>query len=178
MRSVVTGLMMLAGAVVREQGQGLDVFAGGGVVLGVASAAPHDGDRGADSAITVVAGPAMSVEASASSDNDEHAPEPMSVAGDWNVACVRKRGGKLMFDRGSVRDLGGATLFRWTAASSTPTGQDEIYTAVVDCRAKTIEASWPGKRSDTHAGTCGRHLVDAVCAAAPHAPQPVHRAGN
>src|SRR5581483_12016562 len=99
MRSVVTGLMMLAGAVVREQGQGLNDYAWRREVQGVASEATQTtgevGDRGADATVTVVAGPAMSVEPSASSDNGEHPADAMSVAGatgDWNVACVRKRG--------------------------------------------------------------------------------------
>jgi len=56
-------------------------------------------------------------------------------------------------------------LFRWAPTGGvTPTGDDTIYTAVADCHEKSIEASWPGKRSETRAGTCGRHLVEAVCA--------------
>lgn len=89
--------------------------------------------------------------------------------GAWDIACVRSQGGNLTFDRGSIRELGDKTLFRWSAAGGPPRLSEPVYTAVVDCRSKTIEASWPGKRSDTRAGTCGRHLVDAVCAATPRA---------
>ena len=61
--------------------------------------------------------------------------------------------------------MGGGTLFRWAPTGGVVPGADDtIYTAVADCHAKSIEASWPGKRSETRAGTCGRHLVDAVCA--------------
>jgi hypothetical protein len=70
--------------------------------------------------------------------------------------------------------MGGATLFRWAPTGGVvPSADDTIYTAVADCRGKTLEASWPGKRSETHAGTCGRYLVDAVCDArsAVQAPQ-------
>ena len=55
-----------------------------------------------------------------------------------------------------------------------PSSDDTIYTAVADCRAKSIEATWPGKRSETRAGTCGRHLVDAVCAARSAGKVPKH----
>jgi hypothetical protein len=84
---------------------------------------------------------------------------------EWDVACERRQGGELVFDRKSVRDLGGATLFRWSHTA--PEADPAIYTAVVDCRAKTIEATWPGKRRTTRAGSCGRLLVEAVCAATP-----------
>jgi hypothetical protein len=69
-----------------------------------------------------------------------------------------------VFDRQSVREMGGGTLFRWAPTGGVvPNADDTIYTAVADCREKSIEASWPGKRSETRAGTCGRHLVEAVC---------------
>jgi hypothetical protein len=87
---------------------------------------------------------------------------PPPVAGEWQVACELKSGAALIFDRRSVRELGAVTLVRW-AAPSDPRTQDQVFTALVSCREKTIEAAWPGKRSETRAGTCGRRLVEAVC---------------
>ena len=182
MRNVVTGLMMLAGAAVREKGHGFDDFGWRREVQQAreaqeADAATSSGVGGegnvgwtaADtrSATEVVAGPPigtagpsrgalMSVTAT---EDQEAAP------GAWDVACEREAGDRLVFDRDSVREMGGGTLFRWAPTGGvTPTGDDTIYTAVADCHEKSIEASWPGKRSETRAGTCGRHLVEAVCA--------------
>lgn len=188
MRNVVTGLMMLAGAAVREKGHGFDDFgwrrevqqareaqeadaATGGNVGGegnVANGASSNW-RAADGrgSTEVVAGPPigtigpsrgalMSVTAT---EDDQAAP------GAWDVACEREAGDRLVFDRDSVREMGGGTLFRWAPTGGVvPSADDTIYTAVADCHEKSIEASWPGKRSETRAGTCGRHLVDAVCA--------------
>jgi hypothetical protein len=188
MRNVVTGLMMLAGAVVREKGQGFDDFgwrrevqqareaqeadaATSGNVRGegggtdAASGACRMADR--RSTVEVVAGPPigtsgpshgalMSVTAT---EDDQVAP------GVWDIACEREAGDRLVFDRDSLREMGGGTLFRWAPTGGVvPSTDDTIYTAVADCREKSIEASWPGKRSETRAGTCGRHLVEAVCA--------------
>jgi hypothetical protein len=188
MRSVVTGLMMLAGAAVREKGHGFDDFGWRREVQQAREAQEADaatsgnvsgegtvGTVGnvewtaADSRSTtqVVAGPPigtagpsrgalMSVTAT---EDDEAAP------GAWDVACEREAGDRLVFDRDSVREMGGGTLFRWAPTGGiTPGVEDIIYTAVADCHEKSIEASWPGKRTETRAGTCGRHLVDAVCA--------------
>src|SRR6185369_17689345 len=94
-------------------------------------------------------------------DGGEPASTP-PAAGEWEVACQLKSGASMMFDRRSVRELGAVTLVRW-AAPSDPRARDEIFTALVSCREKTIEAAWPGKRSETRAGTCGRRLVEAVC---------------
>lgn len=108
------------------------------------------------------------------------------TAGEWQVACELKSGSLLFFDRGSVRDLGPVTLVRWAAPADTRT-QNRIFTALVSCGEKTIEASWPGKRSQTHVGTCGRHLVEAVCeiqkennpaATAPDSPAPRARSSR
>jgi hypothetical protein len=90
------------------------------------------------------------------------------VSDDWELGCQIKRGDALLFDRASVREYGPMTLFRWTAAATTsaPDDNPRIFTAVANCREKTIEASWPGKNRETRAGTCGRGLVEAVCAAA------------
>ena len=100
--------------------------------------------------------------------------------GDWDVACERKEGNRLVFDRGSVRELGGATLFRWAPVEgAAPLADGVIYTAVADCREKSVEATWPGKRRETQSGTCGRYLVDAVCSArsAIKVPRPEQRDG-
>ena len=172
MRSVVTGLMMLAGAAVREKGHGFDDFGWRREMqqareaqeadAATAETATGDGHR---TTTQVVAGPPigtwgpshgalMSVTAS----------EVEAAPGDWDVACEREAGDRLVFDRESVRALGGETLFRWApTGGEAPSSDDTIYTALADCRGKTIEASWPGKRTDTRAGTCGRHLIEAVC---------------
>jgi len=173
MRSVVTGLMMLAGAAVREKGHGVDDFGWRREIqqardaqeadAATAESADGDGNRTA----TVIAGPPIGTW------GPSHGPlmsvtaaEVDPAPGEWNVACEREAGDRLVFDRQSVRELGGETLFRWAPAAGTAPGSDAtIYTALADCRGKTIEASWPGKRSDTRAGTCGRHLIDAVCGA-------------
>ncbi|HEY6475965.1 MAG TPA: hypothetical protein VI456_05240 [Polyangia bacterium] len=174
MRSVVTGLMMLAGAVVRDKGHGIDDFGWRRQVQQAQEA------RGAEEADTATSGTAGDGEAIvvAGPPIGTYGPSGgalMSVAGteaadaapgDWDVACEREAGDRLVFDRSSLREMGGATLFRWAPTGGVvPNNDDAIYTAVADCRAKSIEATWPGKRSETRAGTCGRHLVDAVCAA-------------
>ena len=154
---VVTGLMMLAGAVVREQGKGFDDFGWRG---GDQAAAASESDSGP--AVTVIAGPPVGT---VSMKGGDEAESSMSVEGAWDVACESKRGHRMVFDRDSIREIGSTTLFRWAAAEGAPESEDAVYTAVADCRAKSIEAHWPGKRTATRAGTCGRHLVDAVCAA-------------
>jgi hypothetical protein len=175
MRNVVTGLMMLAGAVVREKGHGFDDF---GWRREVQQAREADtATSGARETKTtgdgrtfaeVVAGPPIgtagpsrgALMSVAATEDDEAAP------GDWDVACERETGDRLVFVRDSVRELGGGTLFRWAPTGGVvPRSDDTIYTAVADCHGKSIEASWPGKRSETRVGTCGRHLVEAVCAA-------------
>jgi hypothetical protein len=182
MRSVVTGLMMLAGAVVREKGQGFDDFGWRREVQQAREAQEADaatgdkvgGDRGNvqmsgggwRTETEVVAGPPIGtvgpsrgVLMTVTESDDE------AAAGEWDVACEREAGDRLVFDRDSVREMGGVTLFRWAPTGGVaPSADDTIYTAVADCQAKSLEASWPGKRSETRAGTCGRHLVDAVCA--------------
>jgi hypothetical protein len=168
MRHVVTGLMMLAGAVVRDQGQGIDDLAWR---RGAEAAASET--RAGDTTVMVVAGPPMGTANGDSIDRelatiDDEGMESVAP-GDWDVACLRKRGSKLVIDRESVRELGSGTLFRWAAPSGElPETSEPIYTAVADCHAKSIEASWPGKRTPTRAGTCGRFLVEAACAAVSH----------
>jgi hypothetical protein len=157
---VVTGLMMLAGAVVREQGHGIDDF---GWRRGEQTAVSSG------TAVTVIAGPPVgTVSMSGGDEADASGSTQAQVDGAWDLACESKRGNHMVFDRDSIREIGNETLFRWAAADSAPESEDAVYTAVADCRAKSIEAHWPGKRTATRAGTCGRHLVEAVCAAHAH----------
>jgi len=112
--------------------------------------------------VTVIAGPPIGT---VSMSGGVEGAEASTIDGAWDLACESKRGNHLVFDRESIREIGSTTLFRWAAADGAPESEDAVYTAVADCRAKSIEARWPGKRTATRAGTCGRHLVDAVCAA-------------
>ena len=155
------GLMMLTGAVVRQNGKGVDDFEWrrGGEQSGVASS---ESGNDSGSAVTVIAGPPIGTVPM--SGGGVVGAEASSVDGAWDLACESKRGNHLVFDRESIREIGSTTLFRWAAADGAPESEDAVYTAVADCRAKSIEARWPGKRTATRAGTCGRHLVDAVCA--------------
>jgi hypothetical protein len=167
MRNVVTGLMMLAGSVVREQGTNLDDMAWRREAQRSAPEAAH----AEENTVTVTVGPPIGT-ADGFDRDASHAEDDAEMSlvapGDWDVACTRKHGNRLVFDRESVRELGGATLFRWAAPQGAmPEARDAIYTGVADCRSKSVEASWPGKRTQTRAGTCGRYLVEAVCAARP-----------
>jgi hypothetical protein len=185
MRSVVTGLMMLAGAVVREKGHGFDDFGWRREMAqardaqeadaATAESATGDGHRTTE----VVAGPPIGTWGPSHGALMSVTEREVEAApGDWNVACERVAGDRLVFDRESVRELGAEPLIRWApTVGAAPAGDDTIYTALADCRGKTIEASWPGKRTETRAGTCGRHLVEAVCGAraSMKAPTPVIR---
>ena len=102
MRSVVTGLMMLVGAVIREKGHGFDDFG-------------------------------WRRELQQAREAHQAAP------GDWDVACEREAGDRLVFDRGSLREMGGVTLFRWAPTGGVvPNDDDTIYTAVADKRVRNI----------------------------------------
>ena len=191
---VVMGLMTLTGAVVREQGQGLDNFGWRGGQGGTEQATANESSNGG-AAVTVIAGPPVGtvgrvgerglclrgsvaggsepcqgseVAMSGGDQADAAMSSQSQVEGSWDLACESKRGNHMVFDRDSIREIGGTTLFRWAAAGSAPESEDAVYTAVADCHAKSIEAHWPGKRTATRAGTCGRHLVEAVCAARAH----------
>ena len=171
MRNVVTGLMMLAGAVVREKGHGFDDFGWRREVQQAREAQESDAATSAaasgDGRETPWAFAARDEQMTVGTTDDEAAP------GDWDIACEREAGDRLVFDRASVREMGDTTLFRWAPTGGVaPNTDDTIYTAVADCRQKSIEASWPGRRSETRAGTCGRHLVEAVCAARSAATSP------
>jgi hypothetical protein len=103
-------------------------------------------------------------------DGFDGASDVVSASNQWEIACEIKSGSALVFDRGSLRDYGPVTLFRWSAPRTRIASPgDQIFTAVVNCREKTIEASWPGRSRETYAGTCGRGLVEAVCAASEQA---------
>ncbi len=166
----VMGLMMLTGAVVREQGQGFDDFGWRSGQSGLEQSAVNDTGSGSGvAAVTVIAGPPVGTVSMSGGDQADASMSTQSqVEGSWDLACESKRGNHMVFDRDSIREIGSTTLFRWAAADSAPESEDAVYTAVADCHAKSIEAHWPGKRTATRAGTCGRHLVDAVCAARTH----------
>jgi hypothetical protein len=171
--------MMLAGEVVREDGKGIDDF---GWRRGGEQQSATWNDRGGDgdhATVTVIAGPPVGTVSMGGAgagagagggreDADASMSTQSQVEGEWDLACESKRGNHLVFDRESIREIGSATLFRWAAADRAPESEDAVYTAVADCSAKSIEAHWPGKRTVTRAGTCGRHLVEAVCAARAH----------
>jgi hypothetical protein len=176
MKALVLGLVMLASTAVRSRGSAVDEAArrlpeGDARTMAAlmsvgARTPPADSGvvEGARSTDTPFAGPA---EADGSRrDEGEQISDQPAEQGDWEVACQLKSGSALMFDRGSLRTLGAATLVRW-AAPTDPRAEGQVYAALVDCREKSIEAAWPGKRSETRAGTCGRRLVDAVCELAP-----------
>ena len=126
-----------------------------------------DEDTSAD--LASVLAPEMGLEDSVGDGADEQS-DASSPRGQWEIACEIKNGSALVFDRASLRDYGAVTLFRWSAPRArVAIAGDQIFTALVDCRQKTIEAAWPGRRRETYAGTCGRGLVDAVCAASEQA---------
>ena len=129
--------------------------------------AVEDDDTSGD--LASVLAPEMGVEESGGEGADEQS-DASSPRGQWEIACEIKNGSALVFDRSSLRDYGAVTLFRWSAPRArVAIAGDQIFTALVDCREKTIEAAWPGRRRETYAGTCGRGLVDAVCAASEQA---------
>jgi hypothetical protein len=172
MKSIVFGVLALASGVVREEGglfhdahtQGMD---GRPAALSRAAA---EGDVAGD--LTAFNSPPGPVDAGMSVDGSGGDPveETLRRASDaarWEVACENKSGGALLFDRSSVREYGAVTLFRWSAQEPhIASGLEPVYTAVANCREKTIEPSWPGKSRETRAGTCGRGLIEAVCTAA------------
>jgi hypothetical protein len=160
MRSVVTGLMLLAGAVAREKGHGFDDMGWRREVQQAREA--QEADAATAEAAT---GDGQALRASRAALMTVSVADVDSAPGEWDVACVREEGDRLVFDRESVREMGNGTLFRWAPTDgAAPTSDGTIYTALADCGGKSIEASWPGKRTETRDGTCGRHLVEAACA--------------
>src|SRR5664279_1784742 len=83
--------------------------------------------------------------------NADESSDATAPAGHWEIACEIKSGSALVFDRASLRDYGAVTLFRWSAPRVRVAGPgDPIFTAVVNCREKTIEAAWPGRSRETY----------------------------
>ena len=181
MKAVVVGVLALASALVRKREDAFQDW-NARVEESQALVTPRvaDGDVGDGTTAStsveedeieagIVAAAPSSVDVSSQSDEASNAPvsSDASAAGKWQIACEIKSGSALVFDRASLREYGTMTLFRWSAPHTRVAGPgDQIFTAVVNCREKTIEAAWPGRRRETYAGTCGRGLVEAVCAAA------------
>jgi hypothetical protein len=188
MNAMVVGVFALASALVRE-----DAFRDwtARVEESRSSVMPRVVDGDVDEQPTVVASEgsasgaaqseqtgqaaAVSPASSASADDTQGASDNGSAddppaGSQWQIACEIKSGSALVFDRASLREYGTMTLFRWSAPHARIAGPgDQIFTAVVNCREKSIEAAWPGRRRETYAGTCGRGLVEAVCAASEQA---------
>lgn len=179
MKVMVVGVWALASALAREPDDALrDWHVRGGEPQAVLLARPGEGDVGGAPTFSAAReGLAADRSAEAAQDvGDTAAPataDPADVASDsswapgrWEIACEIKNGSALVFDRASLRDYGPVTLFRWSAPPTRVAGPGErIFTAVVNCREKTIEAAWPGRSRETYVGTCGRGLLEAVCAA-------------
>jgi hypothetical protein len=187
MKAVVVGVFALASALVRERGDAVrDWNARAEESQSFAMPRVADGDVGGEPTVATVASSAnaegqsgnvgqTSVVSSSSSEDEaatagDESSDDASAGGQWQIACEIKSGSALVFDRASLREYGAMTLFRWSAPRTRIAGPgDQIFTAVVNCREKTIEAAWPGRRRETYAGTCGRGLVEAVCAASEQA---------
>ena len=183
MKAVVVGVFALASALVREredavrnwnaraeesQSFAMPRVADGDVGGEPTVATANDDGQSADVGQTSMVS-SSSPDDAVSASGDESADDA-SAGGQWQIACEIKTGSALVFDRASLREYGTVTLFRWSAPRTRIAGPgDQIFTAVVNCREKTIEAAWPGRRRETYVGTCGRGLVEAVCAASEQA---------
>ena len=184
MKAVVVGVFALASALVRDREDAVRDW-NARVEESQAFVMPRvaEGDVGEDTTgggavdaeeveVGIVPAPAPSSDVAAQSDQalNDILSSNASSAGQWQIACEIKSGSALVFDRASLRDYGAMTLVRWSAPRTRIAAPgDEIFTAVVNCREKTIEAAWPGRQRETRAGTCGRGLVEAVCAASEQA---------
>jgi hypothetical protein len=176
MKLIVMGLVMLATAMTRgrEEAPGqTDRSPIGQNQMMTTTVADVTGEEEASTVELSV--PGESDELGESSERAQPARTP--GPGEWQVACELKTGAAVVFDRRSLRGVGAMTLVRW-AAPGDPRANQPVYTALVSCGEKSIEATWPGKRSDTRAGTCGRHLVDAVCEAVVHLRHATPRASS
>jgi hypothetical protein len=194
MNSMVVGVLALASALVRERGEMLGDWTARTpdsypVVLPqtLAGDAEAGAEVGAAPTNTVMSGGAGTTDGTneSSTGSAVASSDASSPAGQWEIACEIKSGSALVFDRGSLREYGTVTLVRWSAPRTRLAAPgDQIFTAVVNCREKTIEAAWPGRNRETRAGTCGRGLVEAVCAASGQAaatdrsPRPAQRTGR
>jgi len=183
MKAVVVGVFALASALVRDREDAVRDW-NARVEESQAFVMPRvaEGDVGEDTTggavdaeeveVGIVPAPTPSSDVAAQSDQalNDILSSNASSAGQWQIACEIKSGSALVFDRASLRDYGAMTLVRWSAPRTRIAAPgDEIFTAVVNCREKTIEAAWPGRQRETRAGTCGRGLVEAVCAASEQA---------
>ena len=120
-------------------------------------------------AVTVIAGPPMAtVVRSGGGDEADASVSTREVDGEWDVACESKRGDRWCSIASRSAKSAARRCSGGRRRTARPRSEDAVYTAVADCGAKSIEANWPGKRTVTRAGTCGRYLVDAVCAARAH----------
>jgi hypothetical protein len=175
MNVMVVGVLVLASALVRERGEMVRDWQSR-VTERNAATLPRVVEDGAVGEVGVaptevvesetletVLSSEIPGEPSASGDASSSSSSPL---GQWEIACEIKSGNALTFDRASLREIGPVTLVRWSAPQTRMAGPgDQIFTAVVNCREKSIEAAWPGRSRETRAGTCGRGLVEAVCAA-------------
>ena len=103
---VVMGLMMLTGAVVREQGQGFDDF---GWRRGRGAMDSGIEWKGAvvSAAVTVIAGPPVgTVSMSGGDEAERRCRRSRRSKGAWDLACESKRGNHMVFDRDSIREIG------------------------------------------------------------------------
>jgi len=171
MKAMVVGILALGSALAREpedaiRDRPVRDDATSSVVL---PRLVDDDDAGGD--LASVLAPEIGVaQGDHGRDGFDGANDAASASTQWEIACEIKSGSALVFDRASLRDYGPVTLFRWSAPRTRIASPgDQVFTAVVNCREKTIEASWPGRRRETYAGTCGRGLVEAVCAASEQA---------
>ena len=182
MNAVVVGVFALASALVRDREDAVRDWNARAeesqafVMPRVAAGDVGEDTTGAVDAEEVEVGivPATAPSSDVAAPSDEALNDILSSdassGGEWQIACEIKSGSALVFDRSSLREYGTMTLFRWSAPRARIAAPgDQIFTAVVNCREKTIEAAWPGRRRETYAGTCGRGLVEAVCAASEQA---------
>src|SRR5438105_3264960 len=100
MWNVVMGFLALAGSVVRD-GQGFND-------LGRWEARRAATEARTEEAVSVL-DPAAEMTPAHEEDGAAEGEAAQSVApSEWGVACLRKQGGELVFDRTSLRELGGA----------------------------------------------------------------------
>src|SRR3954453_11925633 len=103
----VMGLMMLTGAVVREQGQGFDYYGWRrGGQGGIEQATANENSSGG--AVTVIAGPPMGTVSMGGDEADASVVTQSQIDGSWDLACESKRGNHMVFDRDSIREIGDA----------------------------------------------------------------------
>ena len=163
MKSLVVGLLALGNALAREPGDAIRDRLAWEEQSSSAVLPRLVEDDDADGDLASVLAPEIGVAQGDRAVVDGAADDVAAPGGQWEIACEIKSGSALVFDRGSLRDYGPVTLFRWSAPRTRIASPgDQVFTAVVNCREKTIEASWPGRSRKTYAGTCGRGRVGRV----------------